>query len=80
MTQIEKIRAMSAEELAKWLVNDADQGNFLMCVCNEKNCSNARAIKEAEEKGEDTDLYLPCTDELCIAAAVRYLESEVEEK
>ncbi|MBO5355730.1 MAG: hypothetical protein J6B09_06660 [Clostridia bacterium] len=80
MTQIEKIRQMSAEELARWLMDEVEQGQFSTNVCNAGICSNARAIAEAEERGEDADRFLPCSDENCIAAAVAYLESEVEEK
>ena len=79
MTQIEKIRQMSAEELARWLMDEVEKGNFLADVCNAGICSNSRAIAEAEERGEDIDRFLPCADENCIAAAVIYLESEVEE-
>lgn len=60
MTQIEKIRAMSAEELASYLYTFD-----LFTFCFERHCPLS-------------DGY--CTKERCIAAGVRYLESEVEEK
>lgn len=77
MTQIEKIRQMSAEELARWLMDEVERGQFSANVCNAGICSNARAIAEAEEREEDVDRFLPCADENCIAAAVIYLESKV---
>ena len=69
MTQIEKIRAMSAEELARWLM-DVENGNFSPEFCDEKHC-----LKFKEDGGFDC-----APDKDCIAAAVAYLESEVEEK
>ncbi|MBE6702135.1 MAG: hypothetical protein E7585_01830 [Ruminococcaceae bacterium] len=64
MKQIDKIRAMSAEELAEFLL-DVDQQNFSVTFCEERFCP---------------DLASACTDEKCLMAAVAYLESEVPEK
>ena len=75
MTQIEKIRQMSAEELAAYLFQIADEGLTDYCAC--KHCEECKALYAAEEAGEQ--YCCKCTDELCIAAAVIYLESEVEE-
>lgn len=40
MTNAAKIRAMSIDELAKFLL-EADQGNLTVDVCNEKYCDPA---------------------------------------
>ena len=74
MTQIEKIRAMSAEELARWLM-DVEDGNFSPEFCDEKHCP-----KFKEDGGFDCNVGLNAPNKDCIAAAVAYLESEVEEK
>jgi|GEM_PF-1493017 len=72
MTQIEKIRAMSAEELARWLI-DVEDGNFTPCFCNEQVC---RKIKENPDGGFDCNVGAAAPDKDCIAAAVAYLKSE----
>ena len=69
MTQIDKIRAMSAEELAKFLM-DVEQQNFSVEFCDRRYCR----VFAATPDGEDCD----CSNKECIAAAVAYLESEVE--
>lgn len=71
MTHIEKIRAMSAEELAEFLM-DVEQQNFSVEFCDKRFCR----VFAATPEGEDCD----CSNKECIAAAVAYLESEVEEK
>lgn len=71
MTNIERIRAMRAEELAKWLIEDVEQGqDFSTAVCDMRYC----AVLASTPIGEDCK----CTGEDHLAAAVRYLESEVE--
>ena len=72
MTQLEKIRSMSAEELARWLIEEVEQQNFTAQICEEKYC---KAWSELEDGTPCTD----CTWEDCIAAGVRFLESEVSE-
>jgi hypothetical protein len=72
MTQIEKIRAMSAEELAKWLMDEVEQGNF-------NDFCDGRYCEELAAHGDEFDACF-CSDQRCLAAAVRYLESEVEGK
>ena len=76
MTQIEKIRAMSAEELARWLM-DVEDGNFSPEFCDEKHCPK---FKEHPDGNFDCNVGLNTPDKDCVAAAVAYLESEVEEK
>lgn len=44
---------MSTEELARWLMDEVEQGQFSSNVCNAGICSNARAIAEAEEEDEN---------------------------
>ena len=67
MTQLEKIRAMSAEKLAAWLIDVEMTADFSSSfACLEKFCP-------LDSEGE-------CSEAKCLAAAVRYLESEVEEK
>lgn len=77
MTHLEKIRSMSAEELAKWLLEEVEQQQFSADACGAGYCPRARALMEAEEKDGRIE-YVPCTDEGCLAAAVAYLNSEVE--
>ena len=72
MKQIEKIRAMSAEELAAWLKDYVEDQNFSVDFCEARFCP----VLAGMPVGEDCD----CSDEKCLAAAVAYLESEVEEK
>ena len=76
MTQIEKIRNMSAEELARWLM-DVEDGNFAPCFCDEQFC---RKFRENPDGKFECNVGLNAPDKDCIAAAVAYLESEVEEK
>ena len=59
MKQIERIRQMSVEELAKWLMEDVEQQNFSVEFCEERFCP----------------LYEDhcCTDENCLKAAVPFL-------
>ena len=66
MKQIERIRQMSAEEFAKWLMIVVQKLNFSLQYCKERFCPF------------DEDPY--CTDEKCLKAVVAYLESEVSEK
>ena len=73
MTQIDKIRAMSAEELAKWLIEEVEQQNFTAEICDEKYCKSWGEL-------EDGRPCVDCTWDNCIAAGVAYLESEVPEK
>ena len=78
MTHLEKIRGMSAEELARWLIDDVEQSqDFSTNFCDPKYCPRMREIVAAEERGEIIEG--PCLDEDCLAAAVAYLNSEVEE-
>ena len=76
MTQIEKIRAMSAEELARWLM-DVEYGIFSPEFCDDEHCPE---FKENPDGGFDCNVGLNAPDMDCIAAAVAYLESEVAEK
>lgn len=77
MTQIEKIRQMSAEELARWLMDEVERGGFSTCFCNRRFCRLYQAqsgeIFDCHEVAKTPDAY-------CVEAAVAYLESEVEEK
>ena len=75
MTQIEKIRAMSAEELARWLMEDVENGDFSAAFCNEQHCKKYREYPDGDF---DCNVGLLAPDEECVAAAVAYLESEVE--
>lgn len=77
MTQIEKIRGMSAQELARWLMDEVESGNFSPCFCNPTYC---RKYQEYPDGNFDCNVGLDAPDNDCIAAAVAYLESEVEEK
>ena len=78
MTHLEKIRGMSAEELAKWLIEDVEQGQeFSVNFCDPNYCPRMREIVKAEERGERFE-DVPCPEEGCLAAAVAYLNSEVE--
>ena len=72
MTQIEKIRAMSAEELAEFLMDVEQEQIVSVEFCDRRFCK----VYAATPDGEDCD----CSDKECVAAAVAYLESEVEEK
>ena len=72
MKQIDKIRAMSAEELAAWLLDYVEQQNFSVDVCESRFCPEFDNFSLS--KGS------VCTDKKCLAAAVAYLESEVPEK
>ena len=76
MTQIEKIRGMSAEELAEWLMEDVESGNFSADFCDPCYCK-----KHQEHPGENFDCNQVslAPNKECIAAAVAYLESEVPE-
>lgn len=73
MTQIEKIRAMSAEELARWLM-DVEDGNFAPCFCDEQFCRKFRENPDGKFKCNVGDA---APDKDCVAAALAYLESEV---
>lgn len=78
MTHLEKIRGMSAEELARWLIDDVEQSqDFSTNFCDPKYCPRMREIAMAEERGECVE-YTRCSDEECLAAAVAHLNSEVE--
>ena len=78
MTRLEKIRGMSAEELAKWLIEDVEQSqDFSTSFCDPKYCPRMCEIVAAEERGERFE-DTPCFDEDCLAAAVVYLNSEVK--
>ena len=79
MTHLEKIRGMSAEELARWLIDDVEQSqDFSTNFCDPKYCPRMLEIVMAEARGEKFD-GVPCPEEGCLAAAVAYLNSEVEE-
>ena len=79
MTHLEKIRGMSAEELANWLIEDVEQSqNFSTTFCDPKYCPRMLEIVMAEARGERFE-DVPCPEEGCLAAAVAYLNSEVEE-
>jgi hypothetical protein len=69
--QIERIRAMSAEQLAEWLMDHVENQNFSVDVCDNRFCP---LLADADEDG----VVNGCNEERCLAAAVAYLESEVE--
>lgn len=79
MTQLERIRGMNAEELAKWLIEDVEQSqDFSTSFCDANYCPRMREITVAEEMGESIE-DAPCSEEECLAAAVAYLNSGVRE-
>ena len=71
MKQIDKIRAMNAEELAEYL-NSVDENGLDHLYCNEQFC-----VRYREHPNWDYACHIS-TD--CEAAIVAYLESEVEEQ
>ena len=71
MKQIDRIRAMSAEQLANFLMDHCENGNFSVDVCDKRFCKHLAATEE----GEDVE---NCSYNGCLAAAVAYLESETE--
>ena len=79
MTHLEKIRGMSAEELANWLIEDVEQSqDFSTSFCDPKYCPRMLEIVMAEARGERFE-DVPCPEDDCLSAAVAYLNSEVEE-
>ena len=76
MTQIEKIRAMSAEALAEWLMEDVESGDFSADFCDPRFCKKYQEHPDADFDCNQGSL---APNKECIAAAVAYLESEVPE-
>ena len=77
MTQIEKIRGMSADELAAFLESIENEGFNNVCgYCCKEYCEEERraAVILQSELHYDYE----CNLKTCRAAQVAYLESEVE--
>lgn len=75
MTRLEKIRSMSAEELAKMLVEDGNYDGFCKKEFCPAHCGETCAFF-AEKDPEDFEQL----DAMCLRACVNYLNAEIEDK
>ena len=75
MTRLEKIRSMSAEELAKMLVEDGNYDGF----CKKEFCP-AHTGKTCAFFVEKDPENFEALDAACLCACINYLNAEIEDK